>query len=127
MKRKKYLTREEKALDLVIGFVGFLVFNVVICLLLYAVGILVAIVGYELGGTGELMEQVRIYITFILPWVINIGLLVFFGWWRSWIAIGALFAMGFLLMLHILTGICGIVACLMLISIAWLTDTWGGY
>ena len=121
MKRKKYLTKEEKINDFVIGFVGLFVLNGAIYLLLYA------IVGFVQEGAGEIIQQIISIAASILPWVINVGLLVFCAWWRSWIAIGALSALGFLVMLSILAGICCAVACLTMISIAWLASALGGY
>jgi hypothetical protein len=120
MKRKKYLTREEKALDFVIGFVGFLVLNTATSSLHSVLGSLAGLVGgsfanifgYRQGGDEEIIQVIIIIVMTVLPWVINIGLLAFFAWWRSWIAIGALFAWGFLLMMSILTGICCIAGCL---------------
>jgi hypothetical protein len=124
MKRKKYLTREEKILDSVIGFVGFFVLNTAIYLLLsYVAEILADIVG------GEFIDQVVTCARLILPWAINIGLLVFCAWWRSWIAIGALSAFGYLLIvlvvLVLLAGVCLAVGCLAIISVVALREIIG--
>ena len=124
MKRKKYLTKEEKTLDFAIGLVSFFAFNVAIYFFLPYIGIiLVAIIGYGLGGTGEFMEQVSICTTFILPCAINIGLLLFCAWWRPWIALGALSALGSLIVLIVLAGVCFFAACLTILTIASLTSS----
>ena len=117
MKRKKYLTREEKILDFVIGFVGFIVLNgAIYSLLLPCVTILIATIAHELGGTGELVEQLNIYVMLLLPCAVNTGLFIFFAWWRSWIALGALCALGSMIVLAILAGVCLAVGCLAIIT-----------
>jgi hypothetical protein len=75
MQRKKYLTREEKANDFVIGFGGFFVLNwAIYSLLPPCVTILTAIVAHELGGTREPIEQLNFYVMLFLPPAVNIGL-----------------------------------------------------
>ena len=119
MKRKKYLTREEKTNDFVIGFGGFFVLNwAIYSLLLPCVTILTAIVAHELGGTGELIERLNFYVMLFLPPAVNIGLFIFFAWWRQRIALGALSALGSLIILAILAGVCFLLACFTILAIA---------
>ena len=102
MERKEYLTRGEKAADFLIGFVGFFALNAIIVL----------IVSYGQEETKGLAYDISIAARTAWPWAINIGSFVFFAWWRLWIAIGALFALGVLLVVPILAGVCFVVACL---------------
>ncbi len=97
--RKTYTTRREKTIDFVLGFVGWFVLNA----LLIGIGWLVAV------GLGALLSQtqspdsttaiepllgVLAVVINCLPWLINIGLLIYFGLTRYWIALGALAAFG---------------------------------
>jgi len=119
MKRKKYLTREEKTNDFIIGFGGFFVLNwALYSLLLRCVTILIAIVAHELGRTGETIERLNFYAMLFLPPAVNIGLFIFFAWWRPCIALGALSAFGSLIILVILAGVCFFLACLTILAIA---------
>jgi hypothetical protein len=127
MKRKKYLTRRDKIVDFVIGFIGVFVLNAAIYLSLNGIFFLVDIVGYGQAGAGDLIRQVGTYAMLVLPCAINIGLLLFFAWWRPWIALGALFALGSLIVLPILAGVCFFAGCLTIIGIAWLTVLMRGY
>jgi hypothetical protein len=131
MKRKEYLTRRDKIVDFVIGFAGFFVLNAATYLLIYAIFILLDIViDFGPGGTNETVQQgINIFVVGILPWVINVSFLAFGAWWRSWIAIGALSAFGFLLfvlsVLKILIGVCVTVGCLAIIGWAVLLKMTG--
>jgi hypothetical protein len=131
MKRKKYLTRRDKIVDFIIGFIGFLILNAAIYFLIYAIfSLLDIIVDFGPGGTNETIQQaINISVVGILPWVINVSFLAFFAWWRSWIAIGALSAFGFLIfvlsVLKILIGVCVAVGCLAIIGWAVLLKMMG--
>ena len=119
MRRKKYLTGREKLLDFVIGFIGFFVPNVVIY---FALAYLADIFGGATVGR-QPISKVIAYVALILPWAINIGLLLFFAWWRPWIALGALSALGYIIVLAILAGVCLVVGCfLLVIGMAILTE-----
>ena len=102
--RKTYTTRREKTIDFVIGFVGWFVLN----------GFLTGIGWAVTVGLGALLSQIQspdsttviepllgVLAVAIncLPWLINIGLLVFFGLMRHWIALVALAAFGTVLLI----------------------------
>jgi hypothetical protein len=127
MKRKEYLTKQDKIVDFIIGFIGVFVLNVAIYFSLNGIFFLVDIVGYGQAGAGELIYQVGTYAMLVLPCAINIGLLLFFAWWRPWIALGALSALGSLIVLPILAGVCFFAGCLTIIGMAWLTAIMRGY
>jgi hypothetical protein len=77
--------------DFRIGFLGIIVLNTLLCppsLIL-------------LRGDGTLQET-RATMALALPWVVNLVLLVFFAFYRRWIALGALALGGLLLALAIL-------------------------
>ena len=100
--RKTYATRSEKVIDFVIGFVGFFVLNGVIgggaqlvIILLNNASIavndstiqsMVGVIGLALG---------------CLPFILNIGLIIFFAFTRYWIALGALGALAVSLIIAI--------------------------
>jgi hypothetical protein len=125
MKRKKYLTGRDKIVDFVIGFIGVFVLNAAIYLSLNGIFFLVDIVGYGQAGAGDLIHQVGTYAMLVLPCAINFGLLLFFTWWRPWIALGALSALGSMIVLAILAGVCLVVGCLTIIGIAALREMMG--
>ena len=120
MKRKEYLTRQDKIVDFIIGFIGFVVLNGAIYLsLAYLADILKDVEGSEIIGKGVTCAW------FVLPWVINIGLLVFCAWWRLWMATGAFCALGLAGMLAILAGVCLVVGCLTILGMIVLTEIMG--
>ncbi|MBK9944641.1 MAG: hypothetical protein IPP13_23855 [Kouleothrix sp.] len=91
--RKAYTTRNEKILDFVIGFLGWFLLNG----LLYA-----GVIG--ITSTVTMSDSIGI-ILLTLPLLINIGLLIFLGFWRRWIALGALVAFALLLLAALVIGI----------------------
>ena len=127
MKRKKYLTKQDKIVDFIIGFIGVFVLNAAIYFSLNGIFFLVDIVGYGQAGAGGIVEQIINIFVGVLPWAINIGLFLFCVWWRPWIALGALSALGSLIVLIVLAGVCFFAACLTIIGIAWLAVIFGGY
>ncbi len=91
--------------DFFIGFWGIIVLN----LLLYSLSLVIR------GDSTP--PEVRATISLALPWV-NLILLVFFAFYRRWIAQGALALIGFLLAWVILAGGFFFVSCLVLAGVA---------
>ena len=109
--RKVYETKEEKRRDLIIGVVGFFVIN----------GVLVCSSSL-LGGlvnNSSLDFNIIETITFILaciPFLINIGLIIYFAFTRAWIALGMLAALAVLFALAIVAGIFLTIACFVMLA-----------
>jgi hypothetical protein len=76
--------------DFLIGFFGVIILNVI----LYPLSLV-------LRGDSTLQET-RATMALALPWVVNLVLLLFFAFYRRWIALGALVLVGFLLALVVL-------------------------
>ncbi len=102
--RHTYATRNEKTIDFIIGFVGWFVLN----------GLLAGLIGAAVFGLSTLplpssppgssdTAQALLGLVMLaincLPWLINLGLLIYFGLTRYWIALGALAAFGVLIAL----------------------------
>ncbi|MGH2522153.1 MAG: hypothetical protein ACRDH2_06585 [Anaerolineales bacterium] len=115
--RKTYLTRNEKIIDFVIGFVGWFVVN----------SVLGGIVGVGLGLLGSLtansadptLQNIVGVVSLALnciPLIINLGALVYFALTRYWIALGALAAFGLVLVAVICAAVFLGVACLVILS-----------
>jgi hypothetical protein len=96
LSRKIYTTRREKVVDFVIGFIGWFFINGV----LYA--LLVAIIS-QLPTDAQ--DSIAASLLGALPLLINIGALIYFGFTRRWIALGALAAFGAVLLLALLLGL----------------------
>jgi hypothetical protein len=72
--------------------------------------------------------ETRATISLALPWAVNLALLIFFAFYRRWIALGALALIGFLLAWVILAGIFFFAGCLILGGVASLfSSCLGGY
>ena len=98
--RHTYTSRNEKVVDLIIGFVGWFLLN----------GLLAGLIGAAIYGLSTLpsspsgaSDQALLGLVGLaincLPWLINLGLLIYFGLTRYWIALGALAAFGALIVL----------------------------
>ena len=90
LQRKVYETRSQRTVDLFIG-VGLMIgMNVVIQLLL---SLLITGMGAFSGATGttaSTIYQLVLYVLYCVPFVLNIGLMIYFGLTRYWIALGML-------------------------------------
>jgi hypothetical protein len=85
--------------DFLIGFFGIIILNVILYPLFLAV-----------KGDSALQET-RATVALALPWVIHLVLLLFFAFYRRWIALGALALVGFLLVWGALAAIPFFVCC----------------
>jgi hypothetical protein len=103
--------------DFFIGFFGIMILNA----LLYSLSL--ALKGDNIPSPGT-----RAMVSMALPWVVNLALLIFFAFYRRWIALGALALLGFLLTWVILVGVLFFVACLVLGGVGALFGFFlGGY
>lgn len=108
--RKVYETRNEKVIDFLIGFFGWFILNAIFYgfQAFFAGGVI------GLGEATNLSQDMINILTWIigcLPFLINIGLLIFLGLTRYWIALGGLAAFAAILLLVILLFIFLLIAC----------------
>ena len=99
---KVYTTRGEKILDFVIGFVGWYLVN----------GLMYTLLVWLLGFMDPTTQSsLAALVLLVLPLVINVVALIFFGFTRRWIALGALASFGALLALVIVLGLLAAAFC----------------
>jgi hypothetical protein len=105
--------------DFLIGFFGIIILNA----LLYPLSL-------ALRG-GSTPPETRATMSLALPWVVNLALLIFFAFYRRWIALGALALVGSLLVWVVLSGVFLFASCYLLFSIAaifgWLNIIWKSF
>jgi hypothetical protein len=99
---KVYTTRSEKVLDFVIGFIGWFMVNG----LMYT--LLVQLLGLAEPDT---QSSLAVLVLLVLPLVINVAAMIFFGFARRWVALGALAAFGSLLALVVVLGVLAAAFC----------------
>ena len=112
--KKEYTSEEEKKKDFRLGLIGWYVGNLALCLLQAGVGALLASWLSSSGSDGNapgVIENLLTVVLYFLPWVINIGLIIFFALTRSQIALGMLVGFASAVALVILLGIIFTVAC----------------
>ena len=108
-KRKVYTTRGEKVVDFIIGIGLVIVINTILGVLFWGLSYLSS--NLSTSGTAiNLLGIVGIVLN-CLPYVINIGLMVFFGFTRPWIALGMLATVGALLALSLCLAVAVAVWC----------------
>jgi hypothetical protein len=86
-----------------VGFFGIISLNV----FLYPISLFL-----RMGSTPP---ETRAIISLALPWVVNLALLIFFAFYRPWIALGALALVGSLLAWVVLSGVFFYIGCFVLI------------
>jgi hypothetical protein len=115
-KRKVYETRQEKTRDFIIGVLICLVLNG----LLFGCSLLVPYILFNstapTSSLQDTLNAIAILSVYILPWVLNLGLLIYFAFTRPWIALGGLALFGVFLALVILAGIVFLVYCFVVVS-----------
>jgi len=109
--KKVYETKAEKRTDFIIGFVGFFILNVIIGVVIMFLAWVIS----ELGLSNDLAALFGL-ILYCFPLLVNIGLILYTGFTRSWIALGMLAAFGALFVLTIIAGIFLTVACFVVLS-----------
>jgi len=99
-----------------IGFFGIISLNV----FLYPISLFLRV--------GSTPPETRAIISLALPWVVNLALLIFFAFYRRWIALGALALIGFLWAWVILAGVFFFVSCFVVLPIGCILESClGGY
>jgi hypothetical protein len=101
LRRKNYVTRNEKTLDFIIGILGWHVINLAMLLGLVALSALSTRVSINNAGTQGILA-IALLACECLPLLINLAGLIYFAGTRYWIALGALAALGFYLVLAVL-------------------------
>jgi hypothetical protein len=110
--KEEYPNREEKRKDFWLGVVIFITLNT---LMVLAVLLLARIQGLRGRSSNDLVTFIYLILNF-LPYVINIGLLIYFFLTRDWIALGMLAAWGFFMVLVLLAGIVFVIFCFVSLS-----------
>ncbi len=121
--RKNYATRSEKTIDLIIGFdlwwgllILIWVIRIAVLSALNAAGISPDVLDFSsTSGTDAVFTVIQLAV-WCLPLLFNVGLLVFFGLTRYWIALGMLAAFAIALCLVVLAGVLATAACFVLIG-----------
>ncbi len=110
-----YSSDSERRRDRIIGFVGWWVANLI---LFGVVSLFGSITSQYDPNQSVLQEQVITLIGFclaLLPWVVNIGGLIYFALTRSQIAVGALAAIAVLFALVVIAGVLFVVVCFVIV------------
>ena len=114
LQKKIYETRAEKKKDFLIGAGIFFGLNV----LLYFLARLASSLSYTITADFEFIALMACW--YVLPFLANIGAIIYLALTRSWIAIGMLGTLGALTLLSVVLGVIATVVCFALYSI-------GGY
>lgn len=112
LQKKVYETRAEKKKDFLIGVGVFLGLNV----LLYLLAILASFLTQT--TTNDVKTIVFLGCWYILPFLANIGVIIYFALTRSWIAMGMLGTFGGLILLSLVLSCIASVVCFVLYSMA---------
>ena len=112
--RKEYATPEEMHKDFWLGFWLWWGMNVVLCLVSF-VPYLIPAVSQSASGDGSLFSIVAIVLS-CLPWLINIGVVVFLALTRARMALGMLTAFAVALGIVIVLGVVFSVACFVMLG-----------
>lgn len=102
--RKNYETRNQKIVDFIIGFIGFMILNGVLGGIGQLLSALLTVPLSRLNSNStDLIYGIVGLIAICTPLVINIGAIIFFAFTRYWIALGALtaFAVGLIIVICI--------------------------
>ena len=108
LQKKVYETRAEKKKDFFIGVGGFFSLNV----LLYLLSALATYLSQTITADIEFYFLMGCW--YILPFLANIGVVIYFALTRSWIAIGMLGAFGALILLALILSCITSVVCFVL-------------
>lgn len=110
--RKEYTDPAEKKRDFWLGVGIFFVLNIALTLCQWGLGYGVLAVspdGFNSGFTSSpmatMMATILVWGLLLLPWVLNIGLIVFFAFTRSQIALGMVAGFGIALAIVICLGV----------------------
>jgi hypothetical protein len=117
--KKEYTSEEEKKKDFRLGLIGWYVGNFALCLIQAGVSaLLVSLVSSTSSGDSAvgLIGNALTWILYLLPWIINIGLIIFFALTRSQIALGMLVGFASAVALVIILGIIFTIACFVMYS-----------
>lgn len=115
--RKEYADPAEKKRDFWLGFGLWWILNLILTLCQWGVSIAL----FSVPSTDETLATVvsiGTMVLYILPWLINIGLIIYFAFMRSQMALGMLAGFGSALALAICLGVVATVACMVVLGSA---------
>ncbi|MCC6299999.1 MAG: hypothetical protein IT314_11925 [Anaerolineales bacterium] len=113
--RKEYTDPAEKKKDFWIGVALFFVLNVVLTLCQWGLGYGVTSAAPDLNASSTL-GTILMWVFLLLPWAINIGLIIYFAFTRSQIALGMVAGFGIALFLVICAGVIFTIWCFAALS-----------
>lgn len=117
LEKKEYANRAEKRKDFAIGVGLFLGFNV---LLLLISSVVLGLAAVPMSGldeeTGSIIILVLTCLTYVVPILANLGLLIYFTLTRTWIALGMLGTFAFLVLLGMVAGVIFSIICFSALS-----------
>ena len=119
--RKQYVNPAEKKKDFWRGVGLFFGLNIVMALCSWGAGAALSNMTYTPNGPNPQLESVYPALNFMLgviPLLVNIGLIVFFAFTRSRIALGMLAGFAIALVLSIILGVIFAVACILMLRSA---------
>ena len=118
--RKEYTDPAEKKRDFWIGVAIFFVLNIVLTLCQWGLGFGVGSVFPDFSNSDSVSSTLAtiLYLVFALaPWVINIGLIIYFAHTRSQIALGMVAGFGIALAIVICLGVLFTIWCFATLSL----------
>lgn len=113
--RKEYTTPEEKKKDFWRGFGLWWGINVVMLVMFVASAMATSTLYSPADGTISSLDPGFAIVLNLLPWLVNLGLLIFLAQTRSQMALGALVAFGVAGAIAVILGIFAAVACFFLL------------
>lgn len=115
LKRKEYTDPAEKKKDFWLGFGLWWGLNIVLTLCQWGLGMVL----YSIPSSGEtlaMVSSVMSIIFYALPWVINVGLIIYLAFVRGYMALGMLAGFGSVLALTICLSVIAAVACMVMLG-----------
>jgi hypothetical protein len=112
LQRKVYETQSEKKKDFAIGAGVFISLNVLLFILSTAISALFMMPSANSASdAAAALALLGICLFYVIPFLINIGVLIYFMLTRTWIAIGMLGTFGFLLISALILGVIASIVC----------------
>jgi hypothetical protein len=111
--RKEYTDPAEKKRDFWIGVGFYFILNIVMSLCLWAMGYGFVYASPDFWTTSDTspMFSLLLWVITLLPWIVNIGFVIYFALTRSQIALGMVAGFGIALAIAICLGVIFMIAC----------------
>jgi len=106
LERRVYETKQEKRKDLIIGIGIWFLLNVIF----YGIVVAIQVVSSRSEDIGPIYPLISTALNF-LPFLINIGLAIYFAFTRYWIALGMVIAYASIIVIGIFLGVILSIVC----------------